>query len=72
MTRVIARDIHKVVEGVGGKVVGIRHSKHYHVTYLFKGVMCSATFPRSPSDRAWMLIKANDLRADLRRRGLWT
>ncbi len=72
MTVVRLREVYKIIERLGGKVVAIEQNKSYKVTYSYKGVECHATFAITPSDGRWMQNKLADLKRDLRQKGLWS
>jgi len=65
------RDIEEVVKRAGAKVVDVQHARHIHVRINYKGTELPITFPRSPSDPNWKVIKYHDIRRTLKSRGLW-
>ncbi len=72
MTHPSRRHINKFIEHwLGGKVLSITITKHAHVKFDYHGHECWAVFAVSPSDGMWEQIKFNDIRKDLKQKGIW-
>ena len=71
MTHINQRHIRKVIEKLGGKVTEITITRHAHVKFDYYGHECWALFSISPSDGMWEQLKYNDIRRDLKQRGIW-
>jgi len=65
------RDIKRIIAKIGGEVVSIECTKHFHVYFTYHGHECRALFPLSPSDTNWEQLKYSDIKRDLRGRGIW-
>lgn len=72
MTHLSRRHITKfLADKFGAKVLDISITKHAHVKFDYHGHECWAVFAVSPSDGMWEQIKFNDIRKDLKQRGIW-
>ncbi len=72
MTHLSRRHITKfIADKLGGKVLSISITKHAHVEFDYHGHVCWAMFPVTPSDSDWQLLKYNDIKRDLKSKGIW-
>ena len=71
MTHISSRKMKALVEGIGGKVTKIVVTKHAHVYYDYYGHECCTIFSVTPSSRKWEQYKYNDMKRDLKNRGIW-
>lgn len=65
------RDIEEVVQKANAKIVDIQPGRHWRVLINYNGEELLVTFPRSPSDPNWKIIKYHDIRRTLKSRGIW-